>query len=47
MLKSSKVGRRAAPKEALAVVYLSAAPGPLRWHYRQLINALVYQAMVD
>jgi CubicO group peptidase (beta-lactamase class C family) len=35
------------PKEELAVVYLSAAPGPLRWHYRQLINALVYQAMLD
>jgi CubicO group peptidase (beta-lactamase class C family) len=35
------------PKEELAVVYLSAAPGPLRWHYRQLINAMVYQAMVD
>ena len=35
------------PKEELAVVYLSAAPGPLRWHYRQLINALVYQAIVD
>jgi CubicO group peptidase (beta-lactamase class C family) len=35
------------PKEELAVVYLSAAPGPIRWHYRQLINALVYQAMVD
>jgi CubicO group peptidase (beta-lactamase class C family) len=35
------------PKEELAVVYLSAAPGPLRWHYRQLINALVYQAIVE
>jgi CubicO group peptidase (beta-lactamase class C family) len=35
------------PKEELAVVYLSAAPGPTRWHYRQLINALVYQAMVE
>jgi CubicO group peptidase (beta-lactamase class C family) len=35
------------PKEELAVVYLSAAPGPLRWHYRQKINALVYQAMVE
>jgi len=35
------------PKEELAVVYLSAAPGPIRWHYRQLINALVYQAIVD
>ena len=34
-------------KEELAVVYLSAAPGPLRWHYRQKINALVYQAMVE
>src|SRR6202171_1955936 len=30
------------PKEELAVVYLSAAPGPVRWHYRQKINALVY-----
>jgi CubicO group peptidase (beta-lactamase class C family) len=35
------------PKEDLVVVYLSAAPGPLRWHYRQEINALVYQAIVD
>src|SRR5580693_5384989 len=35
------------PKEELAVVYLSAAPGPIRWHYRQLINSLVYQAIVD
>ena len=35
------------PKEDLAVVYLSAAPGPIRWHYRQKINALVYQAIVD
>jgi len=35
------------PKEELVVVYLSAAPGPLRWHYRQKINALVYQAMVE
>jgi hypothetical protein len=29
------------------VVYLSAAPGPARWHYRQLINALVYQAITE
>jgi hypothetical protein len=29
------------------VVYMSAAPGPVRWHYRQKINALVYQAIVD
>jgi CubicO group peptidase (beta-lactamase class C family) len=35
------------PKEELAVVYLSAAPGPIRWHYRQKINALVYQAIAD
>ncbi len=35
------------PKEELAVVYLSAAPGPIRWTYRQKINALVYQALAD
>jgi CubicO group peptidase (beta-lactamase class C family) len=35
------------PKEELVVVYLSAAPGPVRWYYRQKINALVYQAIVD
>ncbi len=35
------------PKEELAVVYMSAAPGPIRWHYRQKINALVYQAILD
>jgi len=23
------------------------SPGPIRWHYRQVINALVYQAIVD
>ena len=35
------------PKEELAVVFMSAAPGPIRWHYRQVINALVYQAITD
>jgi CubicO group peptidase (beta-lactamase class C family) len=35
------------PKEELAVVFMSHAPGPIRWHYRQVINALVYQAIVD
>ncbi len=35
------------PKEELAVVYMSAAPGPIRWHYRQKINALVYQAIIN
>jgi CubicO group peptidase (beta-lactamase class C family) len=35
------------PKEELAVVYMAAAPGPIRWHYRQKINALVYHAIID
>jgi CubicO group peptidase (beta-lactamase class C family) len=35
------------PKEELAVVFMAQSPGPIRWHYRQLINALVYQAIVD
>src|ERR1043165_5379983 len=35
------------PKEELAVVFMAHSPGPIRWHYRQLINALVYQAIVD
>jgi CubicO group peptidase (beta-lactamase class C family) len=33
------------PKEKLAVVFMSHAPGPARLHYRALINALVYQAI--
>ena len=35
------------PKEELVVVFMSAGPGPIRWHYRRLINALVYQALSD
>lgn len=35
------------PKEQLVVVFMAHSPGPIRWHYRQLINALVYQAMMD
>ena len=35
------------PKEQLVVVFMSAAPGPIRWHYRRLMNALVYQSIVD
>jgi hypothetical protein len=35
------------PREELAVVYLSAAPGPIRWRYRQKINALVYQSIME
>ena len=26
---------------------LAAAPGPIRWHYRQKINAMVYQAIIE
>ena len=33
------------PKEELAVVFMAQSPGPIRWHYRQLINALVMQAL--
>jgi len=35
------------PKEDLVVVFMAYSPGPIRWHYRQVINALVYQALVD
>jgi CubicO group peptidase (beta-lactamase class C family) len=35
------------PKEELAVVFMAHSPGSIRWHYRQVINALVYQAIVD
>jgi CubicO group peptidase (beta-lactamase class C family) len=35
------------PKEELAVVWMAQSPGSMRWKYRQMINALVYQAIVD
>ena len=35
------------PKEELAVAFMAHSPGPIRWHYRQVINALVYQAIAD
>lgn len=35
------------PKEELVVVYMAHTPGPIRQHYRQVMNALVYQALVD
>jgi CubicO group peptidase (beta-lactamase class C family) len=35
------------PKEDLVVVWMAATPGPMRWKYRQMINALVYQAIAD
>lgn len=33
------------PREHLAVVFMAYSPGPARWHYRYLINTLVYQAL--
>jgi len=35
------------PKEDLVVVFMAHSPGPIRWHYRQKINALVYAALAD
>ena len=35
------------PREDLVVVFMAHSPGAIRWHYRQVINALVYQAIVD
>ena len=35
------------PREELAVVWMAQTPGSIRWKYRQMINALVYQAIVD
>jgi CubicO group peptidase (beta-lactamase class C family) len=35
------------PREELAVVWMAQSPGSIRWKYRQMINALVYQAIVD
>jgi CubicO group peptidase (beta-lactamase class C family) len=35
------------PKEDLVVVFMAHSPGPTRWHYRQVINAMVYEAIED
>jgi CubicO group peptidase (beta-lactamase class C family) len=35
------------PQEDLAVVFMAHTPGPIRWHYRQVINALVERAIMD
>ncbi len=35
------------PREELAVVWMAHSPGTIRWRYRQVVNALVYQALVD
>ena len=34
------------PKEELAVVFMSQAPGPIRYHYRKLLPKLVLEALV-
>jgi CubicO group peptidase (beta-lactamase class C family) len=35
------------PKLDLAVVFMSQAPGPIRYHYRKLLPKLVHQALVQ
>ncbi len=35
------------PKEQLVVVFMAHTPGPIRQHYRKVVNALVYQSIVD
>lgn len=35
------------PKEELTVVWMAHSPGTIRWRLREVINALVYQALVD
>jgi CubicO group peptidase (beta-lactamase class C family) len=35
------------PREDLAVVWMAQSPGSIRWKYRQMINALVYQAITE
>lgn len=35
------------PKEELAVVFMAATPGAVRFHYRQVITSLVLQAIAD
>jgi CubicO group peptidase (beta-lactamase class C family) len=35
------------PQEELVVVWMAHSPGSIRWKYRQMINALVYQSIID
>jgi CubicO group peptidase (beta-lactamase class C family) len=35
------------PQEDLVVVFMAQTPGTIRWHYRQMIDAMVYRAIVD
>jgi CubicO group peptidase (beta-lactamase class C family) len=34
-------------REELVVVWMAQSPGSIRWKYRLMINALVYQALTD
>jgi CubicO group peptidase (beta-lactamase class C family) len=34
------------PHEELVVVWMASTPGTIRWTYREMVNALVYQAIV-
>jgi len=45
MVPPEKLARYA--KALPNVVFMAHSPGPIRWHYRQVINALVNQAIVD
>jgi CubicO group peptidase (beta-lactamase class C family) len=35
------------PREELVVVWMAHSPGAMRWKYRQVIDALVYQSITD
>ena len=35
------------PKEDMVVVFMAQTPGTIRWHYRQVIDAMVNRAIVD
>lgn len=35
------------PDKKLVVVFMAHTPGPARWHFRYLINMLVYQALAE
>jgi CubicO group peptidase (beta-lactamase class C family) len=35
------------PREDLVVVFMAQTPGTIRWHYRQVIDAMVNRAIMD
>jgi CubicO group peptidase (beta-lactamase class C family) len=35
------------PREDMAVVFMAQTPGQIRWHYRQVIDAMVNRAIID